>query len=86
MANNRTQQRFDKSIRDAVAASNEAKERASMEGLKRRQHRARLEIPRIEKLIADGKTSSGAVLSKADIKELRVMLDHRQKLISVEVS
>ena len=84
--NNRTQQRLDKSIREAVSASDRAQKAESAAGLKRRQHKARLQIPRIEKLIADGKTSSGAVLSKADIKELKAMLDHRQKLISVEVS
>lgn len=84
--NNRTQQRFDKSIRAAVVKTGATKAQESAEGLKRRQARARLEIPRIEKLISDGKTKSGAVLSKADIKELRAMLDHRQKLVSVEVS
>ena len=84
--NNRTQQRFDKSIREAVTATEVVAARESVAGLRKRQVRARLEIPRIEKLIADGKTKSGAALSKADIKELRAMLDHRQKLISVEVS
>lgn len=84
--NNRTQQRFDKSIREAIAVTEAAKAAESAAGLERRKARARLEIPRIEKLIADGKTKSGAALSKADIKELRAMLDHRQKLISVEVS
>lgn len=84
--NNRTQQRFDKSIREAVATTEAVKASESAAGLKRRQAKALREIPRIEKLIADGKTASGAPLSKDDIKELRAMLDHRQKLLSVEVS
>ena len=83
---NRTQQRFDKSIREAVAVTESVKDAESAAGLMRRQERARREIPRIEKLIADGRTSSGAILSKTDIKELGAMLDHRQKLIGVEVS
>lgn len=83
--NNRTQQRFDKSIREAVASVENARERESAISLERRRKRAALEIPRIEKLISDGKTSNGSLLSKADIKELRSMLKHRQMLISVEV-
>lgn len=85
MANNRVQQRFDKSIRQAVATTASVKAAESAGAIRKRQDRARREIPHIEKLISEGKTSSGAVLSKADIKELRAMLDHRQKLISVEV-
>lgn len=84
--NNRTQQRFDKSIREAVATTQAVKDRESAAGFRKRQERAQLEIPRIEKLIAEGKTRSGEALSKDDIKELRTMLDHRQKLITVEVS
>lgn len=84
--NNRIQQRFDKSIREAVATTEAVKAADSASGMRRRQERAKREIPRIEKLIAEGKTSSGAVLSKAEVKELKAMLDHRQKLISAEVS
>lgn len=83
---NKVQQKFDKSIREAVEATAAAKERESAIGLEKRKRRAALEIPRIEKLIADGKTRSGTPLSKDQIKELREMLEHRQKLISVEVS
>ncbi len=79
--NNRIQQRFDKSIREAVATTHAVKERESAAYIEKKKRRYALEIPRIEALIERGATNSGRVLTKAEIKELRSMLKHRQQLV-----
>ena len=79
--NNRIQQRFDKSIREAVETTHAVKERESAAYLEKKKRRYEQEIPRIKELIERGATKSGRVLSKDEIKELRSMLKHREALV-----
>jgi phosphoglycerate-specific signal transduction histidine kinase len=80
--NNKIQQRFDKSIREAVATTHAVKERESAAYVERKIRRYEQEIPRIRALIERGATRSGRVLSKAEIKELRDMLKHKEAVVT----
>ena len=79
--NNRTQQRFDKSIREAVETTRAAKALESAAKTAAKKRRYALEIPRIEALIERGATTSGRVLTKPEINDLRDMLDFRKKVV-----
>ena len=79
--NNRIQQRFDKSIREAVATTKAAEERKARAYQAKVCARYKQEIPRLEALIERGATMSGRVLTKQELKELREMLDHRKQIV-----
>ena len=79
--NNRTQQRFDKSISEAVAVTHAVKERESAAFVARKKRRYEQQIPRIKEMIERGATRSGRVFSKDEIKELRAMLEFREVIV-----
>lgn len=80
--NNRIQQRFDKSIREAVETTHAVKERESAAYVEQKLRRYEQEIPRIKALIERGATRSGRVLSNAEIQELRDMLKHKETAVT----
>ena len=79
--NNRTQQRFDRSIRDAVSTTEAVKEREAAAYLEKKRRRYAKEIIQIEALLQRGSTKSGRVLAKKEMKELREMLEFRKQFV-----
>ena len=70
---NRVQQRFDRSIRDAVAATARSHAQREAARVERRQALAREALPIIETMLKTGRSSVGDrnLLSASDLDELR---------------
>lgn len=80
-ANNRVQQRFDRSIRDAVEETRAAAEVRSAGRAAARKEKIRAQVPVIERMLERGRTSSGAELAPEQLAELRTMLEQYQRLL-----
>ncbi len=79
--NNKIQQRFDRSIREAVELTHAVKERESAAYIEKKKRRYLAEIPRIEALIERGATKNGRVLTNDEIEELKSMLKFRKGIV-----
>ena len=86
--NNRTQQRFDRSIREAVqttqAAQAAGKAVAETERLARHQAQARYLLPAIERILRR-KSNGGVPLTRDELKELRARRADYRRLLGMAV-
>lgn len=78
--NNRIQQRFDRSIREAVAETKRVQERERQARMQRHIEQAAKMIPAVEKMLATG-MARGVALTAEQIATLRDMLKQKKQIV-----